>query len=395
MRKEKITEIMNNICSDYVYESADYMDNSDFQKKHSPFRWTAIAACFILAIIGVTFASRIHSDTITGIPSTTVSGSESKITSEGTVSDTSKVNYRINYINPDYSYYETMDELIANSDIVVEGKVTGLSFQLLDIQTGLPPEKNTEQTKTSIYTIYDIDVKTQYKGYGNNRLQVKLIGGREHDHIEEQVAVLGSTPDTVINVVAGSPIIKLNETYIFLLYQYKNTMPTIISPNQGVFGLNGEDCDFNSIFSANSIRAYFKNTVTEYGSELQNSMTDTTINLENLQEIVPNDEKSIYVTVYFNFNSDNAIKEINKFEKTLPEEEYQRLYRDTIESSIRQDVYSLASRLKIDHTNISNIGIYIPKFTVSVDKNTLRKLCECKDVEYISLSTDNVGKDFS
>jgi len=107
------------------------------------------------------------------------------------------------------------------------------------------------------------------------------------------------------------------------------------------------------------------------------------------------DSKTIDVTVYLKFDQEKVINDIKEYEKTMSEEEYQQLYYNMVSALIQNSVNDLIKDLNVDRETISDIGIYIPRFTIRVDKDMLERIYEYENVESIILCTNDAGQDLS
>ncbi|MCM1307522.1 MAG: hypothetical protein NC223_02865 [Butyrivibrio sp.] len=158
----------------------------------------------------------------------------------------------------DWLAYKNADELMKAGDIVVIGTVTGISFQILDMQTGCRPTENSEQEYCQMYTIYDIEADKPYKGNTDEKFQIRMYGGMKDLYLEEQLAVLGSIGGTAIYCMAGMPEINIGDTYLFVLYQYEDAIPTLVNPEQGIYKIDDPlEKDIYSYVSPKEIISYF------------------------------------------------------------------------------------------------------------------------------------------
>ena len=78
-------------------------------------------------------------------------------------SKTEKQNPEVRYKEfiVDYQTYETTGELIEAASNIYEGKVIGVSFELLDTKTGLKAESS-DDPNALLYTIYEIEPTATY-----------------------------------------------------------------------------------------------------------------------------------------------------------------------------------------------------------------------------------------
>lgn len=163
-----------------------------------------------------------------------------------------------NFMSADWPNYEDIEELVEAGNIILLGKVTGISYQVLDDQTAQPPSEKTEEWNRSLNTIYDVDVITSYKGDIPETTKIRMLGGEEGIRVEEQLAALGEDAEKGITIMNDMPQIKTDETYLFVLYQYKDTMPTLVNIEQGLYELhNTFEKETNSLFTPKNIISYF------------------------------------------------------------------------------------------------------------------------------------------
>lgn len=172
----------------------------------------------------------------------------------------SSVAHEVDYntMSADWPIYKDVTELTEAADAILLGKVTGISFQVLDDRTAQPPSDETEEWSRSLNTIYDIDVITSYKGDSLKNIKVRMLGGQKAVFVEEQLAALGEDAEKGIPILEGMPEIKIGETYLFVLYQYKDTMPTLVNVGQGAYEIHDPLAkDQYSFVSPKDIISYF------------------------------------------------------------------------------------------------------------------------------------------
>jgi len=116
--------------------------------------------------------------------------------------------------------------LIDRLDVILIGKVTGISFRVEDFSTKEQREENPERDNSELQTYYTIDVITVYKGTAPASTRIRSLGGVKDYHVEEQYAVMekaGFSKRIVdgkpaIYIVANNPEIRVGETYLFAVY---------------------------------------------------------------------------------------------------------------------------------------------------------------------------------
>lgn len=67
------------------------------------------------------------------------------------------------YVCAQYIYYNTADELMKACDIVMSGKVTGISFTVRDGRTNDEVTGNTSESDKEICTVYTVEKESAYK----------------------------------------------------------------------------------------------------------------------------------------------------------------------------------------------------------------------------------------
>ena len=162
---------------------------------------------------------------------------ENEVAENGSDPSASELNIVYETISPDWPLYGSADELIDASDKVLLGTVTDVSFQMIDIRTGKAPEGEPEELYCYLYTIYDIDTLETYKGEPSQKVQVRVIGGIEGAYETEQVAALGEQEQPTIFVLGDSAKLNEGETYLFMLAQYDDAIPTIVNVEQGIYDI--------------------------------------------------------------------------------------------------------------------------------------------------------------
>ena len=167
------------------------------------------------------------------------------------------VSVTYNTISGDWPEYKNAAEVVEKADLVFEGKVTGISFQVLDMRTSLPPTKDTEEWNRSLYTIYDVEIATVYKGNQQRTIQVKLDGGIRGVRVDDQLRALGADASKGIPVAEGMLVLAIGRTYLFVVKK-NGTLPAfILNTTQSVYDLANPSAKQSNI-SANDVIAVFE-----------------------------------------------------------------------------------------------------------------------------------------
>jgi len=140
---------------------------------------------------------------------------------------------------PSYDYYRSAVELTESAKIVMTGKVTGISFQVWDAKTAQPPTEKTEERHRWLHTVYDIEVATIYKGKMVEPAQIFIDGGLEDYRVDEQLKIMKEmdVQRDDINIQRGMPKIEIGETYLFVLHQHEDSIPTNMTPHLSFYNL--------------------------------------------------------------------------------------------------------------------------------------------------------------
>ncbi len=163
-----------------------------------------------------------------------------------------------------YEAFETPDELADAADMVFIGKVKSLSFEVLDINTGLPPTGQTEEHDNILYTNYTVEVLTSYKGDVSGTFTFKEYGGLRDRYIDEQIIALTEVKEhpTISDILVAERenyIIEEGHTYLFSLYKLNNGSFCLLTPDkQSAFPVeNAEEKDQFGYLSVKDVISYF------------------------------------------------------------------------------------------------------------------------------------------
>lgn len=161
---------------------------------------------------------------------------ENPVSAQESNNSSEEIHY--NLISADWPVYKDVKELTNAGNIIVLGKITDISFEILDRTTAKPPTSDSETENCYLNTIYSVEVITAYKGNSAGTIKVRMLGGLEGVYVKEQIAVLGDKANKGIPIMDGSPNLEIGQTYLFVLYQYSDTMPTLVNVQQGVYGID-------------------------------------------------------------------------------------------------------------------------------------------------------------
>lgn len=185
-------------------------------------------------------------------------------------SSASEDDVKYTYVCAQYIYYSTADELMKACDIIMSGKVTGISFTVKDGRTNDKVTENTSESDKEICTVYTIEKESAYKntvGNESDSIDIYVNGGFDDKYIDEQLKALGgSRTITVYN----RPEIEIGKSYLFLLRTRDNGEAFLVTPEQGIIDIEKERNNITADdFSVNEIinRCFFEENNTDSISE--------------------------------------------------------------------------------------------------------------------------------
>lgn len=134
--------------------------------------------------------------------------------------------------------YSNVQELIGAANLVFTGKITDISFAVLD-RNALPATEETEDRDRDLHTIYTVETMEQYKGEVGESTQVRVMGGIKDYKTDEQLRLLNETERKYgIPLMEGSTPYTIGETYLFVLRQFETGVPTVLNLDQSVYSLD-------------------------------------------------------------------------------------------------------------------------------------------------------------
>lgn len=231
---EAFTELDDDLIENALPKDQDYDIVKPALKINSWKPWVAGAAV-AAAAFGVVFAGfKLFGGGKPGF-GPAVSSSD---TLSGIESNASFDAYDYSHFIADFVVYDTPEELVNAAQIICTGKVTDISFALLDNMT-MRERSDDFYDMCSLFTIYEVEVRNGYKNYtDDNKLQFAVRGGLKGYKAEEQAALSEKLGDKAIPVMDHHPEIEIGEDYLFILHWADNGTPTIINNTQTAFPLN-------------------------------------------------------------------------------------------------------------------------------------------------------------
>lgn len=198
----------------------------------------------------------------------------------------------------DWPIYDTSDSLVDAADMVFIGRITEIEFQVLDAANALPVSDSTSEYARELYTIYNVEVVTSYKGDTTKVSKIRVMGGMVDYEAEQQLQVMEEGEAFAIE--AGIPIwdnyekvqCELGGTYLFVLKQFDTGYPTIVNLEQAVFSV---DDPTKKRTIGNNLNTYYSGDIDEFNNPLI-SVEDiiTEFGKDMLDEFVQNWENGVY-----------------------------------------------------------------------------------------------------
>jgi hypothetical protein len=160
-------------------------------------------------------------------------------------------------ISGDWDVYTSAASLTNAASLVFTGRVTGISFQMLDMLTAQPPTDETRKELNRLNTVFDIDVIMAYKGDISGSTLFRIDSGMKGYREGEQMAL---TQSRTVSFWSEMPEIQIGETYLFVLYQQEGHIPYPINIDQFSYHLGDP-------FAADSFRVSAKSVVSHFGTD--------------------------------------------------------------------------------------------------------------------------------
>ena len=115
-------------------------------------------------------------------------------------------------IEAEWPTYSDAHALAEKSNVVFTGKIIGIDFQMLNIKTAEPATKDTEIKDAMLYTIYDVEVSSSYKGSVNEIANFRIEGGLMDYRVEEQLSILEEYSHDYIPIMEHNVKYDIGET---------------------------------------------------------------------------------------------------------------------------------------------------------------------------------------
>lgn len=233
MTSERFFELLQYSDEDLLLR-AEQAKTGHRKKKSSWRKWGVIAACFCLLIsaaIAIPMQRRHPVDK--NYPEDLIVASE----------DT---NYQFAAIHADWASYDTAEEINQASTNIFSGKVTEISFEIIDMKTGeVDRSPDSESTSRMLYTVYTISLTESYKGQNPSEVKICKMGGIVGFNDSVQYQLVESTG--VISKYDGIPVMENNctlavgEEYLFCTSHTVGDFDFVINQTQFAHPINSKN----------------------------------------------------------------------------------------------------------------------------------------------------------
>ena len=138
----------------------------------------------------------------------------------------SKDKTNVTILQTDYPEYDTASELAEAADLIFQGTVSNVKYQMLDVSTEKGRDQDTGllESEAIPYTLYTIDVEKVYKGtIQTPTVIIKKPGGNfgNNQYIVEDESEISAGRD-----------------YLFVAETYENSYPSLLNLKQGSYDMN-------------------------------------------------------------------------------------------------------------------------------------------------------------
>ena len=150
-------------------------------------------------------------------------------------------------VHADWPVYQTAEELVNAATNIYTGKITDISFDIIDYKTGKSDPSNLSESRyRMLYTVYTIEVEKSYKGDNDQTEKLCLMGGVPgfNDEVQYQLA----RSSGLIDQYEGIPVlsfkhkkINIGESYLFCTHRsITGNHDYVINPDQFAFYKDSE-----------------------------------------------------------------------------------------------------------------------------------------------------------
>lgn len=201
-------------------------------------KYASIAACFVLVVCAiVAVPSIINNFIITKDEDVNVDSLPEKYSEYPIISLHSSA---------DWPWYSTAGEIVDASTEIYSGKITGITFEIVDLVTGKADRSpDSESTHRMLYTLYSIEVTDSYKGESVSEKVICITGGLAGYNEKEQYDLLESSG--LLDKYHGIPVtekirsLKIGSEYLFCTARTAGDYDHIINPDQFAYQLDSKN----------------------------------------------------------------------------------------------------------------------------------------------------------
>lgn len=139
----------------------------------------------------------------------------------------------------DWQVYESTEELTDAATEVFSGELTGISFVMLNLETGKAYTPGDDKAHCVLHTVYTVKVSQVYKGQPGDTREFCIIGGiagvRERAQHEVIDACGATDPSAGIPVLVPNRELEIGESYLFCTVQMGGDYDQIVNISQFVY----------------------------------------------------------------------------------------------------------------------------------------------------------------
>lgn len=229
------------LIGDDLVSAADKDNVKEYFKQKKQRLWlkyASIAACFVLVVCAVVAVpSIINNYKITEDEGVNVDSLPEKYSEYPIISMHSSA---------DWPWYSTVGEIDDASTEIYSGKITGISFEIVDQATGKADRSpNSTSANRMLYTLYTVAVTDSYKGETVSEKVICITGGMAGYNEKEQYDLLESSG--LLDKYHGIPVtekirsLKIGSEYLFCTARTAGDYDHIINPDQFAYRLDSEN----------------------------------------------------------------------------------------------------------------------------------------------------------
>lgn len=149
----------------------------------------------------------------------------------------SDTDYPVLDLVPDWPSYKTSDKIVKAASNIYSGKVSEISFAIVDMKTGrIDEDPESSSTSRMLYTVYTVEVNKSYKGENPGIIKIRKIGGIDRYKVKEQYDLMKKSG--MMEKYSGIPIcnddcsLAVGSTYLFCTSRTVGDFDFIINPTQ-------------------------------------------------------------------------------------------------------------------------------------------------------------------